>query len=366
MAASSLAASIGGLRGFLAWWTAGLVDLIPASLRRALQSQPRRVAVEIDGYQARVGMLPPQGSRLSVAYGFALSGPETQERSAARAWLARRRAAPIVLRLPRVTCLSKTVSLPLAAEENLRQVLAFEMDRHTPYRAADVYFGFQVLERVQATQRLHVLLSVVPRELVDEALRRGAALGMRPAVVELADQDGSADALRAISMAAGDETRRAAAGYLNVMLGAFTLGLLVAALVIPLTQKRGTLLRLQETTATAKVRAAETAKIRDRLEETTGALDRMIMTRESTPLAVEVLNTLTRLLPDDTWLQSLELKGDKLVIQGQARTATRLIELLAASGRFENPTFQAPVQVNPQTGTERFNIAVQIRPDAAS
>ncbi len=272
----------------------------------------------------------------------------------------------MVLRLPGVSCLSKIVNLPFAAEENLRQVLAFEMDRHTPYRAGDVYFGFRVLDRAAAGQRLHVLLSVVPRTAIDGALQRIAALGVRPSVAELADQDGSAGSLRAISLGAGEDTPQHRSRSMDLALATLALVLLTGVLAQPLLQKRSALKDLQATAALAQGEAAETARLRERLEQTTGALGRMIGRREATPLAVEIIDALTQLLPDDTWLQSLELNAGKLVIQGQARTATRLIELLEASGRFHNPTFQAPVQVNPQTSTERFNIAVQVKPDSAS
>ena len=36
--------------------------------------------------------------------------------------------------------LAKTVTLPLAAERELEQVLAFEMDRETPFKAEELYW----------------------------------------------------------------------------------------------------------------------------------------------------------------------------------------------------------------------------------
>ena len=43
--------------------------------------------------------------------------------------------------------LSRVVQLPLVAEENLRAVLGFEMERLTPFKAADVYYEGRIVGR---------------------------------------------------------------------------------------------------------------------------------------------------------------------------------------------------------------------------
>ena len=65
--------------------------------------------------------------------------------------------------------LVKEVELPAAAEENLHQVLGFEMQRFTPFRTADVHYDHEVTERGEG--RLRVRLAVVPKRVVDGATR---------------------------------------------------------------------------------------------------------------------------------------------------------------------------------------------------
>src|SRR5690606_24752678 len=70
--------------------------------------------------------------------------------------------------------LRRTLALPLAAERNLAAVLELEIDRHTPFKAAAVYYAFSPLRRDAAARKLHVALTVVPRrgiEAVVELLR---------------------------------------------------------------------------------------------------------------------------------------------------------------------------------------------------
>ncbi len=51
----------------------------------------------------------------------------------------------VVLCLPKDKALTRALTLPLAAEENLREVLAFEMNRQTPFRADQVYYDYMVV-----------------------------------------------------------------------------------------------------------------------------------------------------------------------------------------------------------------------------
>ena len=46
----------------------------------------------------------------------------------------------VVVALPPEQVLRKTITLPAAVEENLRQVLAYDLDRHTPFKPEEVYF----------------------------------------------------------------------------------------------------------------------------------------------------------------------------------------------------------------------------------
>jgi hypothetical protein len=55
-----------------------------------------------------------------------------------------RDAQQTILLMPGDKVLTRPLTLPLAAEENLREVLAFEMDQHTPFMSDDVYYDYLV------------------------------------------------------------------------------------------------------------------------------------------------------------------------------------------------------------------------------
>ena len=88
--------------------------------------------------------------------------------SAPRSWVSIRCRVASLRRVGRTL----STSLPIAAEDNLRQVLAFEMDRQTPFKADQVYFDYRLGEREAAARNLQVELIVVPRAPLDADLAK--------------------------------------------------------------------------------------------------------------------------------------------------------------------------------------------------
>jgi len=81
--------------------------------------------------------------------------------------------------IPAERVLTRTLSLPAAAEDNLRQVLSFEMDRQTPFKADQIYFDSRVLGRDASGRNLQVELVLLPRAQLDQeigALPTGSVL----------------------------------------------------------------------------------------------------------------------------------------------------------------------------------------------
>ncbi|MBI5378623.1 MAG: pilus assembly protein PilM [Nitrospirae bacterium] len=85
--------------------------------------------------------------------------------------------------LSRQEVLFCAVTLPLAASENLRQVLEYELERHIPYRAHEVYFDYQVLRKGE--DKIHLLVAAIRRERVDACLDLLDQVNLAPADVEV-------------------------------------------------------------------------------------------------------------------------------------------------------------------------------------
>lgn len=73
----------------------------------------------------------------------------------------------LFLGIPGNKVIFKKLSLPSPTEENLKEVLGFEMDRYTPFSLEDVYFDFKIVKRDEAKNIIQVLLMVVKKEVVE-------------------------------------------------------------------------------------------------------------------------------------------------------------------------------------------------------
>jgi general secretion pathway protein L len=75
---------------------------------------------------------------------------------------------------------------------------------------------------------------------------------------------------------------------------------------------------------------------------------------------VIVLDRLSQILPDHTYITELHIEEDKIQLNGLTRDAPSLIGLIENSGRFTHATFFAPTTRSPSESGERFHIEAHI------
>src|ERR1700745_861823 len=152
------------LREFFAWWCAQLADLLPQELRRsALGTGDALVVTPIgplgQGVEA-VAVDQRHNGRESPLGHFALGAIRMADLPGVA-------SQNTVLRLGGAAVVGKTAGLPLAAERELDQALAFEMDRETPFTAEELYWNHRVIEADRQNGRLAVRLWLVPKANLD-------------------------------------------------------------------------------------------------------------------------------------------------------------------------------------------------------
>lgn len=351
------------LSEFFSWWLRQLSALLPARLRRAADgSAVTRVsllggavpAIEIEAVGRR-GVVTLCRAALDEA-GLA----------EARARLAgRRRPASVVLRLPEAAPLEREVVLPLAAERDPEAVLGYEMDRLTPFRAADVVWQASGLKRDRARNRLSLRLSLVPRSLFSAALAPLARIGLTPGFIEAPAPGGG---WRRIALGApgprGTDQRRTDRRRLRLAAALVCLLAMIAA-GLPFARQSLAERAVAARIAALRPRVAEVLALRERAGSEAGGSDAAagLAARVGNPLAV--LASLTDILPDDTYLESLTLAERRLAMTGRSAAAARLIALLAANPLFRNPAFAAPVTRVPEGGAggaDEFTIRADVAP----
>ena len=91
----------------------------------------------------------------------------------------------LFLGIPGNKVIFKRIALPAPTEENLKEVLGYEMDRYTPFALEDVYFDYKVVARDEAHDSIQVLLMVVKKAVVDYYLTLLRRINVKTRCVEV-------------------------------------------------------------------------------------------------------------------------------------------------------------------------------------
>ncbi len=264
--------------------------------------------------------------------------------------------------------LRRTINLPAAAENNLRQVLAFEMDRQTPFKADQVYFDYRVAARSVGDKNLTIELTVVPRAQLDNELTKIAGVD---AAIDGVDcwQNGIGSQRAGLNLLPADRRvrRKNLRLRLNLALLAALVILLITTMVQSLSNRQSALDAMTADVQKAQNGANQVSQARKTLQDTIDAANFLSRKKREIPLMVDLLNDLTARLPDDTYLERLNVdEKNKIELQGLSDDASKLIGLLNKSELLVNPSVQGTIQPDPRTKKDRFNITVEFRTVAAA
>ncbi|OXS15972.1 general secretion pathway protein GspL [Zobellella denitrificans] len=336
---------------FWQWWSRQLLSLLPPHLSRRLLGQKQRLAIYPgqDGYRLA---LEPQGEQLT------LTGAPAQADALDRLL---KQADSTRLCLPAGELLFTRISLPAATAGNLANVLRFEMDRHTPFSADQVYFGFKTAPREKDNPQLQVSLLLAPKSQVDPMLAELEELGLAPATLHDADHPEAP----AIPLPVTRSAAALKAGRMKNLNGALVLVMLFLLIAVPLYQRQNRIDSLDAQLNIPKQRAEQAAALKQQLEELQQSRQFLARERTSRPAVLPLLDELTRQLPDHTWLSRFELLDGAVQIRGESANASELIGLLEASPLFFDVRFSSPVTNNPATNKDRFMIDARFGEEAS-
>ena len=342
-------------REFLEWWVRQLASLVPERLRRTESRQADALVVGTDASGTHAELSTRRAGRVASLGRYALDAAGTTQAVAA---LGRRgiRLEGAVLALPASMLLERDVALPLAAERDPEQVLQFDMDRLTPFEAAEVFWTWTVRTRDRARARLHLRVSLVPQAAVRPLLDALARLGVSPATLEFALPDG----VRRIALS----HRRADRGaQLRLAMVSALCALLLAGLVVTPFAGQSLAARAQNRRIAAlapDVAAAEA--LRARITREAAGRDVLSAERARVGDALAALAAATAVLPDDTYLTDLTLRQRRMVMNGRSAAAARLIGLLSAAPGLREPAFLAPVTRSDTGHADLFSIRAELAP----
>jgi general secretion pathway protein L len=329
-----------GLRTFLSWWQDELRALVPPEWSVFARGLFQRRTVIADGSEWRLGVPGSTDEWISLDTAEANAGLRTT--------IARldpgAQQQRVDVTIPMRDGFVRHIHLPAAAEPRLRQVVSFQIERLSPLRAPDVRFDCRKLgDNDDGT--IEVVVGIVPTATLREYTLRLESLGLAPKRFALSGSD------LAFAPVDKDWTHHE---RLQLALGAATLALWLAAIVLAPWLRQGELDRLSQELAALRAPAAAALSTRDQLLDIQATV--AAAAEEATrPSALDSLRFLTDLLPDDVQLSELVIDDGNVRLTGTARDPRRLVLLLNRSRRFHTAHLVGPF-ITDSKGRATFQI----------
>ena len=333
---------------FFRWWFFELADMVPREVKTKLISPATKTIISFKNGRAAVCELRKgqQAYSFASAAGSRSAGAKPDRKSASIA-------------LSEDDVFTGSFRVPASAQTRLRQAVSYEIKRRSPFRDEDALFDFTA-GFPHDDGSLTVDWATIPHALAEQARNAAKGMGYFPLSIGLLPEAGGDFKYvffkqpLPLSLRMGKSTRILGAAFL----------ILLCSFLVALSIRSERLSHADFEAAALKAEAMKAESERTAVEQTTAAISK-IAARINDTRVIDIIQEVTRTLPDDSWVNELSLNGDQLRLVGYSSSASSLIEKFSAVSVFEHPHFQAPItpQTTPQSNkvVERFDIAMTIQ-----
>jgi general secretion pathway protein L len=330
-----------GLR-FVRWWGNELALSFPSDIRRRFFRQRDPLLVRLHDNEVEVNRpedsdggwrsLTQQDAVLETTGNFA------------------------TLLLSQQAVLRRAIELPYAAAETLQETTGFQIPRVTPFALEDIYHVARVLSRDRKKKIIKVEIAVIPRLALQRELAFIEGKGIQPSAI-LVEGDVSGFPFDFLPRMGRRSKQHGIKRWWPII---------TVAAVLMVASPFLAAYRIHVAAQASMAEAAESAKIARKASTTQSQLDAAIVSRSFLPdrlrgpHAIEVLDALSRLVPDSAWLFHIEVRPQEATISGFSSDLPALLQKLAADP-FNEPELTSPVVQGRTDGQTRFDIRLRYR-----
>ncbi|MGB1256583.1 MAG: PilN domain-containing protein [Thiolinea sp.] len=344
------------LKHFFSWWGTGLYLGLPGPLRQLFRSEQPRLNLRVLDDSRLAVRWRTEGKQKECGEYDLDGGAFDFERVAKKC--ARSKKYLLELMLDNKQALHLQHAFPEAVQDNIQQVVSYQLDRLTPFTAEAAYFDARVARHDKVKKEVVADIYVTPKVAVEKIFNRLRAAGV-PEIDVVSTMNG------AVSLRNGLERTKAKAestSWSKVPFYFFMLALIVS-LAAPVLYKQRRVDQITEATNELKRDASSQLEIRDKLLAAEEALAFLQERRRTSPVALDVVERLSAEIPQHTWLERLELEGRQVHIRGESNKALTLIDTLEESPYFARVSFKSPVTRSKENGKDKFHIQARVEVD---
>jgi general secretion pathway protein L len=278
------------------------------------------------------------------------------------AWISALRNSRVEFVLRPARFLFRSLALPKRAADFLDGIIRAQIDRLTPWSADDAVFHW-TRPTNDTNDQIHVTIAATARAVIAPYVCLATELGAASIAVSTITQGAST---ASVPITVFEQRSRSAIERRRihgVLLAVFLASVAVAAISIGVDAVAGGSLDAEQHDLARKISARRAALLGGQDSVDANARRLLEQRKRELPSSVIVLEVLSQILPDHTYVTELRIDGDRLQIVGITRDAPSLIQLIEQSSHFTRATFFAPTTQTPGDPGERFHIEAHIKPD---
>jgi general secretion pathway protein L len=254
--------------------------------------------------------------------------------------------------------LFRLLELPNRATEFMPGIVRSQIDRLTPWNAADAAFGWSEPTEADA-ERMVVTIAATTLTSIKPYLQAMADIGAQSVSVfaVLPNADSAATPIKVWEQS-GRGTKKIdhiRQRLMRVLVAAC----ITAVIALAANAILGMTFSAQQDELARRMSGARSGQTAGSMTAAQRILERRKHEAPSTVLALEALS---KILPDQTYVTELRLDGDKMRLTGVTRNAPSLISLIEQSGRFTRASFFAPTTRSTSINGDRFHIEAVVKP----
>ena len=340
---------------FFDWWLKGLHLLLPDGIRKQLQKNHPELIVKVDKLQYEVQYFPENSDVPTKNWMLNLKSEMTNPADIDDINQEISPTTKVKIVLPFQQLLRKTVTLPAAAKSNLESILRFELDKYTPFSQEQVYFSWLITDIDSKKNKIKIDLFIILKEVLDKIL---TDLKVIQSEIDNVTVEGVADSLQMNLLPR--QHYQSKLTYPTLIYPSLVGIVFLMMLYLPLWRHDSILSNLEGEVATLSTQANEVQSLLDNRNSALARIQFLEEKQQKTLPTITVLQELTTLLPDDTWLQRLSITDNQIQFNGESGAASVIIQKLEDSSLFTNVRFQSPVVKNAGTGKDRYQVIAEL------
>lgn len=341
------------------------VGVVEATIISALERvrRPRQVRlIEDENNTFRIEISPPAEHLKPVEARITILNGVIGDIAPAAAAALKGSRTELVLRSSRF--LFRPLEVPQRAAEFLDGIVRAQIDRLTPWNASEAVFGWAVVA-ASAPERISLVVCATARSVIAPYMGALVGLGMESLAISTFAEGEGAQAVPIRVLEDRSESRLGHGRIRRSLTVLFLFAALAATVAGIANEFLGDGLDEQKAELTRAISTLRLSLHRGGAGGASPAQQMLEQRKRETPSSVIVLEALSRILPDHTYVTELRVEGDKLQIIGVTHDAPELIRLIEQSPNFTRATFFAPTTSTAGEPGEHFHIEARIKPSFA-